>query len=163
MPAIRLSTPVGDLLVMADATGLLLCEFAEGRDAELKAEQFEGARADAAMLDRVRDELNAYFAGNLKRFTVPIPAMGTPFQQQAWAALTDIPYGETRTYGQQAKAIGNPAAVRAIGRANGSNFRAIIIPCHRVIGSAGTLTGFGGGLPCKQWLLDHERGSLFAG
>ena len=155
-----MASPVGDLVVVADASGLLLCEFAEGRDAIRKAEVFAATPSDDAMLDRVRDELNAYFAGDLQQFTVPLPSLGTPFQQAAWDALVAIPYGRTRSYGQQAVALSNPKAVRAVGRANGSNFRAIFIPCHRVIGSTGTLTGFGGGLPCKRWLLDHERAVL---
>lgn len=162
----RMASPVGDLIIAADVDGLRLCEFSEGRHVEEKVEKLMAGPSNDAMLDRVRDELAAYFAGELTDFTVPLPALGTPFQQSAWEALVKIPYGATRSYGQQAVAVGKPSAVRAVARANGSNFRAIIIPCHRVIGSNGTLTGFGGGLPCKQWLLDHEQavasGHLFA-
>lgn len=153
----RLTSPVGDLLIAADASGLRLCEFVEGRDLEAKVAALTDHASDDAMLDRVRDELKAYFAGDLRQFTVPLPALGTSFQQTVWQQLVSIPYGRTRSYGDQAKAIGNPKAIRAVGRANGSNFRAIVIPCHRVVGSAGTLTGFGGGMATKQWLLDHER------
>lgn len=157
MRTTRVATPVGNLILAASVEGLLLCEFADGRDAEKQTQRLGEGVADDAMLDRVRDELKAYFAGDLRQFTVPLPPLGTSFQQAAWQALVAIPYGQTRSYGQQAVALGNPLAVRAVGRANGGNFRAIVIPCHRVIGSAGTLTGFGGGLPCKRWLLDHER------
>ena len=153
----RLASPVGELLVAADASGVLLCEFADGRNIDRGIAKLPATPSDDAMVDRLRDELAAYFAGDLRQFTVPLPSLGTAFQQAAWQQLAAIPYGETRSYGRQAQAVGNPKAVRAVARANGSNFRCIILPCHRVIGSDGTLTGFGGGLPRKQWLLDHER------
>jgi len=108
-------------------------------------------------------ELRAYFAdhsaadrGAPFRFTVPLDVRGTDFQRAAWLAVADIPPGATRTYSEIAQAIGRPAAVRAVGAANGANPLPIIIPCHRVIGADGTLTGYGGGLPMKRWLLDHE-------
>ena len=153
----RLASPVGDLLVAADASGVLLCEFAGGKQVERKIDRLSGVRSDDEIVDRLRDELAEYFAGDRTQFDVPLPSLGSPFQQAVWQALCDIPHGQTRSYGQQAVAIGNPKAVRAVAAANGQNFRAILIPCHRVIGSNGALTGFGGGLPCKQWLLDHER------
>ncbi|MBP8221372.1 MAG: methylated-DNA--[protein]-cysteine S-methyltransferase, partial [Aeromonadaceae bacterium] len=97
-----------------------------------------------------------YFAGRLQRFTLPLAAHGTAFQQAVWQALCDIPYGETRSYGDIARAIGKPAAVRAVGAANGRNPLSIIVPCHRVIGQNGSLTGYAGGLPIKQQLLALE-------
>jgi methylated-DNA-[protein]-cysteine S-methyltransferase len=109
------------------------------------------------VLKQARRELDDYFAGKLTRFTVGTAAHGTPFQQRVWAALRRIPYGATRTYGEQAAAIGSPRASRAVGLANGRNPIAIIVPCHRVIGSNGSLTGFGGGLHRKRFLLDLER------
>jgi len=110
------------------------------------------------VLDKAHRELDAYFEGKLKQFTVPVDPQGTEFQRKCWAALQKIPYGATRSYAQQAVAIGNPKAVRAVGLANGRNPIAVIIPCHRVIGSDGSLTGFGGGLPRKRFLLGLEAG-----
>ncbi|MET9254636.1 methylated-DNA--[protein]-cysteine S-methyltransferase [Streptomyces sp. NPDC003717] len=104
-------------------------------------------------------QLGAYFAGDLTAFTVPLTLQGTPFQRTVWNALRAIPYGETRTYGELAAALGNPAASRAVGLANGRNPVGIIVPCHRVIGASGSLTGYGGGLPRKRRLLDLERGT----
>jgi AraC family transcriptional regulator of adaptative response/methylated-DNA-[protein]-cysteine methyltransferase len=101
-------------------------------------------------------QINEYFEGQRKKFTLPLDIRGTPFQEKAWSALLKIPYGETRSYADQARAVGNPAAVRAVAKANGDNRISIIIPCHRVIGSDGKLTGYGGGLWRKQYLLDLE-------
>ena len=102
------------------------------------------------------DQLERYFAGEHRQFTCPLDLLGTPFQLQVWHALTRIPYGETRSYAEIAREIGHPSAVRAVGAANGANPIAIIVPCHRVIGSNGALTGYGGGLPTKAWLLALE-------
>jgi methylated-DNA-[protein]-cysteine S-methyltransferase len=108
---------------------------------------------------QIRDPLEAYFAGQVKAIDqIPAEAGGTSFQLQVWAALRQIPAGSTTTYGQLAARIGRPHACRAVGLANGSNPVAIVVPCHRVIGADGTLTGYGGGLARKRWLLDHERG-----
>jgi methylated-DNA-[protein]-cysteine S-methyltransferase len=109
-----------------------------------------------ACLDAER-QLRAYFAGELKQFELPVDLQGTPFQLQVWQALMSIPYGQTISYGQQAQRIGNSKASRAVGLANGRNVVAIVVPCHRVIGASGKLTGFGGGLDRKQFLLDLER------
>lgn len=111
-----------------------------------------------AILDKARRQLDQYFAGRLRVFELPLAPKGTPFQQRVWQALLAIPYGATRSYGQQAVAIGSPQASRAVGLANGRNPISIIIPCHRVIGSKGALTGYGGGMERKQLLLDLERG-----
>ncbi len=111
-------------------------------------------------LRQAADQLERYFAGELAQFTCPLDLHGTAFQLQVWSALTRIPYGETRTYMEIAQEIGHPSAVRAVGAANGANPVAIIVPCHRVIGSNGSLTGYGGGLPTKAWLLaleSHQR------
>jgi methylated-DNA-[protein]-cysteine S-methyltransferase len=109
----------------------------------------------------VADQLRAYFDGRLTRFDLPMVFAGTAFQKRVWSALQDIPYGETISYGQLADRIGQPTAARAVGLANGKNPIGIIVPCHRVVGSTGDLTGYGGGLPTKQRLLALERGVSF--
>jgi methylated-DNA-[protein]-cysteine S-methyltransferase len=122
------------------------------------------------VLKLARTQLDEYFAGKRRTFDVPLAPKGTGFQQIVWRALLTIGYGETWSYGQLARAIGRPAASRAVGAANGRNPLAIVVPCHRVIGANGTLTGYGGGLPAKKWLLQHEQahgghaaiGTLFA-
>jgi methylated-DNA-[protein]-cysteine S-methyltransferase len=108
-------------------------------------------------VQRCMNELDAYFAGTLQEFTVPLKPQGTTFRKRVWDALREIPYGQTINYGMLAKKIGNPKAARAVGGANHHNPIAIIIPCHRVIGADGKLTGFGGGLDVKAFLLDHEK------
>lgn len=107
-------------------------------------------------LTQLQNELANYFTGRLKAFTVPLHTPGTEFQEAVWKILRGIPYGETRSYKQQAIALGNPKAVRAVAASNGQNRVSIVIPCHRVIGADGSLTGYGGGLERKKWLLDHE-------
>jgi methylated-DNA-[protein]-cysteine S-methyltransferase len=160
----RLATPVGEMLVVTDADGAVRAlDFAdhEARMTRLLARHAPGARlipgqAPAA----VRQALTAYFAGTLGALdALPVRTAGTAFQAAVWAALRAIPAGETRSYGQLAAAIGRPAAVRAVGLANGSNPVGVIVPCHRVIGANGTLTGYAGGLERKRWLLAHEAGS----
>jgi methylated-DNA-[protein]-cysteine S-methyltransferase len=113
-----------------------------------------------AILQQAAEELEEYFEGTRRSFDVPLDPVGTPFQQQAWAALRTIPYGETVTYGEQAERLGDRRKARAIGAANGRNPISIIVPCHRVVGSNGALVGFAGGLDVKAWLLDHERRAL---
>jgi methylated-DNA-[protein]-cysteine S-methyltransferase len=115
-----------------------------------------GLAAGHPLLRETARQLNAYFARELRQFDLPLILKGTPFQIRAWRALQQIPYGATRTYAEQARAIGAPDAIRAVGAANGRNPIPIVVPCHRVIGSNGKLTGFGGGLPLKRWLLDLE-------
>jgi methylated-DNA-[protein]-cysteine S-methyltransferase len=110
--------------------------------------------------DLVARQLEQYFAGTRRDFDLPLAPVGTEFQLAAWAALQAIPFGQTRSYQQQAQAIGRPKAMRAIGAANGKNPLPIVVPCHRVIGKDGSLVGFGGGLSCKQWLLAHEASVL---
>jgi methylated-DNA-[protein]-cysteine S-methyltransferase len=142
--------PTGLLSLIASDEGLQQIRF----DASLVA----GAVRcdDHPILQETARQLQAYFARELRDFDLPLAMKGTPFQLRVWQALQQIPYGETRSYAQQAKAVGAPDAVRAVGAANGRNPIPIVVPCHRVIGSSGKLTGFGGGLPLKRWLLDLE-------
>ncbi|MDC2957674.1 methylated-DNA--[protein]-cysteine S-methyltransferase [Streptomyces gilvifuscus] len=114
---------------------------------------------DDTLFDEAQEQLKAYFAGELKEFTLQLQLHGTSFQRTVWDQLRRIPYGETRTYGELADALGNSGASRAVGLANGRNPIGIIVPCHRVVGADGSLTGYGGGLPRKRRLLDFERGS----
>ncbi len=149
-------SPVGPLLLAGDADALHVLSFGRGsRPREIDAEWTPDSKG---VLNGVRRELDAYFAGRLKRFSTPVACNGTAFQNACWQELTRIPYGETISYQELAKRIGNPKAVRAVGLANGANPIAIIVPCHRVIGSNGSLTGFGGGLPTKRALLELEKG-----
>jgi methylated-DNA-[protein]-cysteine S-methyltransferase len=149
------SSPVGVLVLTSDGealTGLHL-PLRDGGAAPLPG---EGWRRDDAPFRNAIEQLRAYFAGERTAFELPLRMAGTPFQRLAWDGLLTIPFGTTVSYAEQARRIGRPGASRAVGAANGRNPIAIIIPCHRVIGSGGTLTGYGGGLPLKQWLLDHE-------
>ena len=119
--------------------------------------------SDTDIHDSVNDaviQLDEYFAGSRRDFELPLDLQGTEFQVAAWRALADIPYGHTASYGQQAASIGRPKAVRAIGGANGRNPVGIVLPCHRIVGADGSLTGFGGGIAVKKWLLDHEQSIL---
>jgi len=135
------------------AAGDALREIRFGSDAPA------GGRADTgdAVLQEVARQLQAYFAGGLREFQLPLAPAGTAFQERVWRELLGVPYGETRSYGDIARLIGAPAAVRAVGAANGRNPIPIVIPCHRIIGANGKLTGFGGGLPLKKFLLNLER------
>jgi len=116
-----------------------------------------GSKRDDAALAHVVAQLSAYFAGERLDFDLPMDMHGTDFQRRVWASLCEIPYGETISYGELARWVGNPKASRAVGLANGRNPVAIVVPCHRVIGADGSLTGYGGGLERKVWLLEHER------
>jgi len=150
----HLDTPIGRLLLAADDDGLRYVEFdrpGQGQRITPAWRRSRGPLADAIA------QLEAYFAGELRAFDLPLAAVGTAFRKSVWRELERIPYGETISYGELARRIGDPAASRAVGAANGANPLPIIVPCHRVIGANGTLTGFGGGLPVKQWLLAHER------
>jgi len=152
-----LDSPIGALLLVADDQGLRRVDFPRNnRPAKPDAVWTEDR---APLKDTVR-QLELYFAGRLEDFDLPLAPQGTPFQQTVWQRLCDIPYGETISYGELARRIGNPNASRAVGLANGSNPIPIIIPCHRVIGSNGKLTGYGGGLPIKEKLLALERRQL---
>jgi methylated-DNA-[protein]-cysteine S-methyltransferase len=149
-----LPSPIGTLtLVNTDGvlSGLYMTQHAGGPDREVF-----GARTNCGFEATV-EQLEQYFAGTRTEFTLPLAPRGTPFQRRVWDVLTTIPYGETRSYAQVAAAVGNPSAVRAVGLANGRNPISIVVPCHRVIGSDGSLTGYGGGLARKRFLLDLER------
>jgi methylated-DNA-[protein]-cysteine S-methyltransferase len=150
-------SPVGPLLLAADDHGLCLISFSAGGRA-VKAEP-NWKRDESRFKETIR-QLQAYFRGELKDFNLPLALEGTPFQRGVWKNLLAIPYGKTISYGQLADRIGQPKAVRAVGLANGQNPIPIIIPCHRVIGSNGKLTGYGGGLPVKEKLLALESRQL---
>jgi len=162
-----LETPLGPMVAAATGQGLCLLAFAEDAGASLARLQrfFAGPMVHGLNqhLEAVREELARYFAGQLRAFTVPLVYPGTPFQRRVWAELLRIPYGQTRSYQAIAAAVGHPKAVRAVGRANGQNRIAIIIPCHRVIQKNGQLGGYGGGVEKKRYLLALEQGALLAG
>ena len=150
-----LSTPIGDVIVWGDGEGVSGLEFTDlFRATDVRTR----CKRDDAAFESVATQLAAYFAGELTTFDVPLAISGTPFQQRVWTALRAIPFGSTTTYGTLAAQLGVPRATRAVGAANGRNPISIIIPCHRLIGADGSLTGYGGGMHRKQWLLAHERG-----
>lgn len=158
----HLATPLGPVLAAATDQGLALLEFTDRRMLETQLKRLARHATGTAVpamndvLRQAEDELRRYFAGTLRAFGVPVATPGTEFQLRVWNELRAIGFGESRSYARQAERIGRPSAVRAVARANGDNRIAIVIPCHRVIGSDGALTGYGGGLWRKRWLLDHE-------
>jgi len=166
MGAVRftfVASPIGDLCVAASDQGLtclLFDQYAHGPDRT----GWEPDRG-SELLAEARRQLAEYFDHRRTTFDLPLDLQGTPFQLQVWKQLTRIPYGSTTSYGNIAKELGNPTGSRAVGAANGRNPVAIVVPCHRVIGSKGDLTGFGGGMARKEWLLKHEGGAgdLFDG
>ena len=154
-------SPVGDLVLTASETGLTGVYFPTSRHGPppvgphpLTPSPF--GRGGTEVLDRVESQLNEYFAGTRTTFDLPLEPVGTPFQLSVWTLLRKIPYGVTTSYGELARRLGDPQKSRAVGAANGANPIPIIVPCHRVVGSKGELTGFGGGLELKRWLLEHE-------
>jgi methylated-DNA-[protein]-cysteine S-methyltransferase len=149
-----LDSPVGRLLLALDGQGLRRVHFERGRHVLPVPEDWQHG---PGALHEARGQLNAYFAGKLTAFDLPLAPQGTEFQQQVWLELLRIPYGATTTYGEIARRVGDPTASRAVGAANGQNPLAIIVPCHRVVGADGSLTGYGGGLSIKRYLLDHEQ------
>ena len=148
-------SPIDPLLLVGDDTGLRELQMAPHQPPP-------GAVCDDEALAGVAAQLADYFAGRRLGFDLPLAPVGTAFQQKVWSALREIPYGRTTTYGEIATGLGQPTASRAVGLANGRNPIAVIVPCHRVIGADGSLTGFGGGIPRKRWLLEHERTVLAA-
>lgn len=146
-------SPAGPLVLVASALGLRRIEWDGG---PARHEPASGVLAEA------RRQLDEYFAGARRRFDLPLDLDGTPFQLEAWRALELVPFGTTRSYGEQARRLGRPAAARAVGAANGRNPLPIVLPCHRLVGADGSLTGFGGGLWRKRLLLDHEAAVLAA-
>ena len=153
----RMASPVGPLMLVADEAGLRRIDFVNGRSPVRSDPHW---RESAEYLGEAVRQLLAYFAGEQEAFDLPLVPQGTPFQHAVWKRLCEIPYGETISYGELARRVGNPNASRAVGLANGSNPIPIVIPCHRVIGSNGKLTGYGGGLPIKEKLLALERRQL---
>ena len=153
------ASPVGTLTLVAGAAGLRAVIW-PGRDAARVGLPGRAARAGASStLEAAARQLDEYFAGTRRSFELPLDLHGTPFQLAAWRALAEIPYGETRSYAEQAARLGRPSAVRAVGAANGRNPLSIVLPCHRVIGSDGALRGFGGGPEVKAGLLAFEAGA----
>ena len=159
----RLTTDLGPMFACATANGICLLEFT---DRKMLPREFKDLRkrlnavilpGENPHLHQLKNEISEYYQGNRKKFDLALDAPGTDFQQSVWKVLRDIPYGQTCSYQEQANALGKPRAVRAVASANGHNRIAIIIPCHRVIGSDGSLVGYGGGLYRKQWLLEFER------
>ena len=151
----QMPSPVGELMLVADDEGL--CGLYMQKHAHWDGLQSDWRRDDKRLCE-ARTQMRAYFAEELKQFNLPLSPQGTAFQRSVWTELLNIPYGETISYAELAARIGRPGASRAVGLANGRNPLSIIVPCHRVVGSDGSLTGYGGGLARKRWLLDHERG-----
>lgn len=166
LTATWIESPLGPLLAIAGDDGLELLEFVDRRALETELRELRRTLAsvivpgDHPILRRTADQLREYFAGTRRDFDIPLKQRGSAFQLAAWNALREIPYGETRSYTDMARRVGSAGAVRAIGRANGQNQIAIVVPCHRVIRADGSLCGYGGGRWRKQWLLDHERKAL---
>lgn len=148
-----LESPIGELLLTGDGASLSGIWMQSQRH---DWPRLRSGRRDDAAFAATRAQLAAYFAGERTTFELPLAAHGTPFQHRVWDALCAIPYGATTSYGELARRIGQSGAARAVGLANGSNPLPIVVPCHRVIGADGSLTGFGGGLERKRWLLAHE-------
>lgn len=148
-----IESPIGPLTTEVDETGAVVCIWFSARPGE----------CDPDRTREVDQQLAEYFEGRRREFDLRLAPKGTAFQKQVWAMLVQIPYGVTRSYGDLAKELGNPGASRAVGRANATNPIPIVVPCHRVIGTNGSLTGFAGGMDAKQWLLGHEGvgGTLF--
>ncbi len=152
----RIESPLGPLLLAADGAGLRRIEFVSGKNSAVD----QSWREDRAIFEEAIRQLRTYFAGELQTFDLELAPQGTQFQLEVWRRLCEIPYGPTISYAELARRVGNPKAARAVGLANGSNPIPIVIPCHRVIGSNGKLTGYGGGLPIKEKLLALERRQL---
>lgn len=150
----HIESPIGRILLAGDGDALHFIGLPESRHPFAIPSHWQ---RDARRFDEARRQFDAWFAGTLRQFDLPLAPRGTPFQLRVWAALTSIPYGETISYAELARRIGQPTASRAVGLANGANPLSIIVPCHRVIGANGSLTGYGGGLEAKRFLLDHER------
>ena len=158
----QFDSPLGAMLAVADENALYLLEFLDARGVAREIEKLchktklEVIPGVTDPIKTIKKELKAYFKGDLKTFKTPIHILGSAFQKKVWSALMRIPYGETRSYAEQAIAIQKPTAYRAVANANGANQLAIVIPCHRIINSNGALGGYGGGIKRKKWLLQHE-------
>jgi len=162
----RIETPIGPMRAMARDDCLLMCEYENPARLPMQLKRMravfgaEASPGDHVILDQTKRELDEYFAGEREIFTIPLVLDGTPFQTSVWRALLEIPFGATTSYDSIARRIGRPGAARAVGRANGDNRIAIIVPCHRVIGADGSLTGYGGGADRKRRLLALEQRGL---
>lgn len=164
MYAYTYELPVGPMTLVEEDGRLTMAEFgARTDDADNDHADHAWTREESPILRRAWEQLREYFTGRRRDFDVPLAPRGTEFQRMVWEALRAIPYGETRSYGQIAAAVGRPRACRAVGLANNRNPIAIIVPCHRVIGADGSLTGYAAGLPIKAGLLDLERTGVFPG
>jgi methylated-DNA-[protein]-cysteine S-methyltransferase len=155
-------SPVGQLKLVASAKGLVAVLWENDRPRRVPLPEELGDGEESQILRSAEEQLRQYFAGERREFDLPLDMRGTEFQQRVWEALLAIPYGETTTYGRLASKLGDPNAVRAVGAANGRNPLSIVVPCHRVIGSTGKLTGFAGGLETKAHLLQLEQGQAFS-
>jgi methylated-DNA-[protein]-cysteine S-methyltransferase len=156
-----MSTPVGELTLIASPRGLRAVLWPnELADPASVPSAADGDPLAVGILRDATQQLGEYFAGERREFDLPLDPVGTPFQESAWLELRRIPYGQTISYGEQARRLGDPNKSRAVGAANGRNPISIIVPCHRVIGANGSLTGFAAGVDAKAWLLRHEQGSL---
>lgn len=172
LPRRTMDSPIGKLTIIGDDTIVAIWFDTESPDSDpdahnpTNATQGPTVEVEAGthpVLDRAVEQLQEYFEGERTEFDLPLAPRGTPFQQQAWQVLREIPFGETITYGEQARRLGDRNKSRAVGAANGKNPIPIVVPCHRVVGAKGQLTGFGGGLGKKAWLLDHEWRVRLAG
>lgn len=163
MSYLKYETPLGTMMAKANDKGIMRLEFIDEEEELLSISdvcQFDENYNANPHLAKLGIELNAYFSGELKKFTVPMILQGTAFQMEVWKALKKIPYGSVASYGEISHQIKNPKAVRAVGAANGANNIAIVIPCHRVIGASGKMTGYAYGIWRKEWLLEHEKKNL---
>ena len=161
MRFVIMPSPVGDLTLAASERGLAAVYFDRHAHGPTTTERAvwtrdDGRNPESGILTQAREQLTAYFAGERTVFDLPLAAAGTPFQQRVWAELRRIPFGGRSSYGELARRLGQPGAPRAVGAANGRNPISIVVPCHRVVGTNGSLTGFGGGIERKRWLLEHE-------
>ena len=158
-----MQTPIGELVLVASDSGLREIRLPLGTRPARRADD----DADTPVLAETRRQLDEYFRGERRDFDLPLDVDGSPFQREVWDALVRIPYGATESYGQLAERVGRPGAARAVGGANGRNPLPIVVPCHRVIGASGALTGYGGpsqeGIAMKRWLIDHETAAAAAG
>ena len=159
----NIETPLGRMQTLANEKGIYLLEFEHNGDIQTRIEKLKKElkatiiSEENANIKLLKKELNAYFTGQLKRFTVPKIFTGSEFQKRVWNALMEVPYGETRTYKEQSIFVGDLKAIRAVATANGANKIAILVPCHRIIGSDGSMTGYAGGIEKKKFLLNLER------
>lgn len=162
----RINTPIGEMLAIATDEAICMLDFVDSKnwlkDQEILVKHYEATQVDedSLLLSELEKQLREYFAKKRKEFSLPLALVGTSFQEEVWKVLQTIPYGEVRSYKEQATAVGNPKGVRAVANANGKNRISIVIPCHRVIGSDGTLTGYASGIERKQFLLDLERSNV---